>query len=127
MRTGRGTALHRRSSSGRARCSGCWFRPSAENIAAHRWRAFGRPDSKEAFGALSNRLVQSGVGVHALGLARHYVAEVLEALTLPSGNGFEHVDGPDGLGEAMGGVMAHLFGEVAHDATVRVCRRALQL
>ncbi|MBS1152327.1 MAG: Von Willebrand factor type domain protein [Myxococcaceae bacterium] len=78
------------------------------------------PDTQEAFDSLGLRVSQEGVSVHALGLARHYVAEVLQALTLPSGNAYEHVDGPDGLGEAMGAVISHLFGEVAHGATVRV-------
>jgi len=78
------------------------------------------PDTQGAFDALGLRVSQEGVSVHALGLARHYVAEVLQALTLPSGNAYEHVDGPDGLGEAMGAVIAHLFGEVAQGSTVRV-------
>ena len=78
------------------------------------------PDTQEAFDSLGLKVSQEGVSVHALGLARHYVAEVLQALTLPSGNAFEHVDGPDGLSEAMGAVISHLFGEVAHGANVRV-------
>ncbi len=78
------------------------------------------PDTQDAFDSLGLRVSQEGVSVHALGLARHYVAEVLQALTLPSGNAYEHVDGPDGLGEAMGAVISHLFGEVAHGSTVRV-------
>jgi Ca-activated chloride channel family protein len=63
--------------------------------------------------------------VHALGLASHYVAEVLEALTKPSGNAFEHVDGPEGLNEALGGLVSHLFGQVATEAAVRVQPRGL--
>jgi Ca-activated chloride channel family protein len=78
------------------------------------------PDSQEAFDHLGLKLSQDGVGMHALGLAKHYVAEILDALTQPSGNAFEHVDGPEGLGEAMGGLVAHLFGQVATAATVRV-------
>ena len=78
------------------------------------------PDTQDAFDSLGLRLSQDGISVHALGLARHYVAEILAALTLPSGNAFEHVDGPEGLVEAMGAVISHLFGEVAHGATVRV-------
>ncbi len=77
-------------------------------------------ETVEAFEALGQRLSRENISVHALGLARHYVAEILEALTTPSGNAFEHVDGPEGLAEAMGGVVAHLFGEVASDAEVRV-------
>ena len=78
------------------------------------------PDTQEAFDELGERFAREHVAVHALGLAKHYVAEVLQALTQPSGNAFEHVDGPEGLGEAMGGVLAHLFGEVASEASVRV-------
>ncbi|MHB8877901.1 MAG: vWA domain-containing protein [Myxococcaceae bacterium] len=77
-------------------------------------------DHESAFDSLGVKIAQSGTSVHALGLARHYVAEILSALTLPSGNAFEHVDGPDGLPVAMGAVFAHLFGEVASAAAVRV-------
>ncbi len=78
------------------------------------------PDSQDAFDELGLRLARNNISVHALGLARHYVAEILHALTQPSGNAFEHVDGPEGLSEAMGALMAHLFGQVATDATVRL-------
>lgn len=78
------------------------------------------PDSEDSFDELGLRLARENISVHALGLARHYVAEILHALTQPSGNAFEHVDGPEGLSEAMGAVMSHLFGQVATDATVRL-------
>jgi Ca-activated chloride channel family protein len=78
------------------------------------------PDAEEAFVSLGHKVSQAGVSVHALGLAKHYVAEVLDALTRPSGNAYEHVDGPEGLNEALGGLIARLFGEVATLATVRV-------
>lgn len=78
------------------------------------------PDTQEAFDQLGARLAKEGVAVHALGLAKHYVAEVLSALTQPTGNAFEHVDGPEGLGEAMGGLIAHLFGQCATQTSVRV-------
>jgi Ca-activated chloride channel family protein len=78
------------------------------------------PDSQDAFDELGLRLSRDNISVHALGLARHYVAEILAALTQPSGNAFEHVDGPEGLSEAMGAVMSHLFGQVATDALVRL-------
>jgi Ca-activated chloride channel family protein len=78
------------------------------------------PDSLDAFEELGQRLANERVSVHALGLAKHYVAEVLEALTQPSGNAFEHVDGPEGLSEAMGAIVAHLFDQVASEASVRV-------
>ncbi|MFZ5446209.1 MAG: vWA domain-containing protein [Myxococcota bacterium] len=78
------------------------------------------PDTQDAFDELGERLAREKISVHALGLAKHYVAEVLEALTRPSGNAFEHVDGPEGLGEAMGGLMAHLYGQVSSEASIRV-------
>lgn len=78
------------------------------------------PDTQDAFDELGMRLARQNIGAHALGLARHYVAEVLEALTRPSGNGFEHVDGPEGLSEAMGAIVSHLFGQVASEVQVRV-------
>lgn len=78
------------------------------------------PDQEKDFDELGTRLARQGVSVHTLGLARHYVAEILNAVSLPSGNAFEHVDGPDGLSVAMGAVFARLFGEVASQATVRV-------
>jgi Ca-activated chloride channel homolog len=78
------------------------------------------PDTQDAFDELGLRLARLNVAVHALGLARHYVAEVLEALTRPSGNGFEHVDGPEGLTEAMGAIVSTLFGQVATEVQVRV-------
>lgn len=77
-------------------------------------------DTQDAFDALGQRLAGEGISVHALGLARHYVAEILAALCLPSGNAFEHVDGPEGLSEAMGSVASRLYGEVAHGASLRV-------
>jgi len=82
------------------------------------------PDSEAAFESLGLKVAQAGTSVHALGLARHYVAEILSGLTMPSGNAFEHVDGPDGLSVAMGAVFAHLFGEVASGALVRVTPRS---
>lgn len=78
------------------------------------------PDTQDAFEELGQRLAHEKVSVHALGLAKHYVAEVLEALTQPSGNAFEHVDGPEGLQEAMGAIVSHLFDQVASEASVRV-------
>lgn len=78
------------------------------------------PESVDLFEEQGHRLAKAHVSVHALGLARHYVAEILEGLTAPSGNAFEHVDGPEGLSEAMGAVVAHLFGQVATEAEVRV-------
>ncbi|GMU58606.1 MAG: hypothetical protein AMXMBFR34_03690 [Myxococcaceae bacterium] len=78
------------------------------------------PDAPEAFEELGHELAKANISVHALGLAKHYVAEVLDGLTLPSGNAFEHVDGPEGLSEAMGGLCARLFGHAASEVAVRV-------
>lgn len=78
------------------------------------------PDNPEAFEELGHELVKANVSVHALGLAKHYVAEILQGLTQPSGNAFEHVDGPEGLSEAMGGLVARLFGLSATEVALRV-------
>ncbi|HLL53480.1 MAG TPA: VWA domain-containing protein [Myxococcaceae bacterium] len=77
-------------------------------------------ESEVSFQDLGQKVARSGVGVHALGLGRHYLPEILAALTLPSENAFEHVDGPDGLPVAMGAVFALLFGEVVSSAQVLV-------
>lgn len=77
-------------------------------------------ESEHSFQELGQRAAQSGVSVHALGLGRHYLPEILTALTLPSENAFEHVDGPDGLPVAMGQVFGLLFGEVAQATSVQI-------
>lgn len=74
------------------------------------------PEAEAAFQDLGKRVAQSNVAISALGLGRHYLPEILTALTLPSENGFEHVDGPDGLPVAMGAIFSLLFGEVATGA-----------
>lgn len=78
------------------------------------------PDTLQAFEDLGRDLAAAGVSVHALGLARHYLVEVLEAITRTSGNAFEHVDGPEGLPVAMGGLCARLFGNAAGEVSLRV-------
>lgn len=77
-------------------------------------------ESEASFSDLGQRVAHLGVSVHALGVGRHYVSEILGALTVPSENAYEHVDGPDGLPVAMGAVFALLFGEVAQGTAVRV-------
>ncbi|MCP3063115.1 VWA domain-containing protein [Myxococcus sp. K38C18041901] len=72
------------------------------------------------FKTLGARVVESGVALHALGLGRHYLPDILEALTGPSGTGFVHVDDPEGLPDAVGSLSAELFGEVGSDARVYV-------
>ncbi|AGC41642.1 von Willebrand factor type A domain-containing protein [Myxococcus stipitatus DSM 14675] len=78
------------------------------------------PSHVSDFKTLGARIVESGVSVHALGLGRHYLPGILEALTGPSGTGHRHVDGPEGLTPAMGSLAAELFGEVASEARVYV-------
>lgn len=77
-------------------------------------------ESENAFQDLGQRVAQSGVAVHALGLGRHYLPEILTALTLPSENAFDHVDGPDGLPVAMGQIFGLIYGEVAQATRVQV-------
>lgn len=72
------------------------------------------------FRALGSRVAESGVGLHALGLGRHYLPEMLEALTGPSGTGFTHVDDAEGLPTAIAEAAAELFGEVGSEARVHV-------
>lgn len=77
-------------------------------------------ESETSFQDLGQRVAHSGVSVHALGLGRHYLPEILTALTLPSENAFDHVDGPDGLPVAMGQIFGLIFGEVAQATSVQV-------
>ncbi|XXF78456.1 VWA domain-containing protein [Myxococcaceae bacterium GXIMD 01537] len=72
------------------------------------------------FRQLGSRVAESGVVLHALGLGRHYLPEILEALTGPSGTGFSHVDDAEGLPTSVAEAAAELFGEVASDARVHV-------
>ncbi|RJS20262.1 VWA domain-containing protein [Corallococcus sp. H22C18031201] len=72
------------------------------------------------FRALGGKVAESGVSLQALGLGRHYLPEILEALTGPSGTGFTHVDDAEGLPLAVDVVGADLFGEVVSDARVYV-------
>ncbi|NTX10206.1 VWA domain-containing protein [Myxococcus sp. CA051A] len=78
------------------------------------------PSQLSDFKTLGARVVESGVVLHALGLGRHYLPDILEALTGPSGTGFVHVDDPEGLPLAVGTMSAELFGEVGSDARVYV-------
>jgi Ca-activated chloride channel family protein len=78
------------------------------------------PEESAVFDVLGKKIAESGTRVFALGLGAHYVSEILQGVTSPSGNGFEHVDGPEGLPVALGGVFALLFGEVAAGVSVRV-------
>ncbi|NPC49427.1 VWA domain-containing protein [Corallococcus sp. AB032C] len=78
------------------------------------------PTALGEFKVLGQRVHDSGVALHALGLGKHYLPEILEALTGPSGTGFTHVDDAEGLPLAVGALGAELFGEVVADARVYV-------
>jgi Ca-activated chloride channel family protein len=78
------------------------------------------PSQLAEFKTLGARVAESGVMLHALGLGRHYLPDILEALTSPSGTGFVHVDDAEGLPMAVGQLGAELFGEVVSDARVYV-------
>lgn len=85
------------------------------------------PDLVEDFRNLGHQVVGDGVTVHALGLGRHYLPEMLQAFVQPSGNGFGHVDDPGGLPGAMGALLSELFGEVATEATIDVVPSGFQM
>jgi Ca-activated chloride channel family protein len=78
------------------------------------------PEAPRAFRLLAEQVVWSGVEVHALGLGAHYVAQILEALTLPGGRGYHHVDGPADLSFAMGQVLGQLVGCAARGVSLQV-------
>ncbi len=78
------------------------------------------PSQLAEFKTLGAHVAESGVMLHALGLGRHYLPDILEALTRPSGTGFVHVDDAEGLPMAVGQLGAELFGEVVSDARVSV-------
>jgi Ca-activated chloride channel family protein len=78
------------------------------------------PATVENFQRLGASLAQKGVAVHALGVADHYVADVLQGLTGPSGNAFLHVSDPAGVGVAMGSIFSAIRGEVATDVRLRI-------
>ncbi len=78
------------------------------------------PSQLSEFKSQGARVAESGVMLHALGLGRHYLPDILEALTHASGTGFVHVDDPEGLPMAVGQLGAELFGEVVADARVHV-------
>jgi Ca-activated chloride channel family protein len=119
--TGRGTALHQALDAGAKALTRLLVPGRKPKLLLH---TDGEPsvghESEASFQDLGQRVAQMGVSVHALGLGRHYVPEILAAMTLPSENGYEHVDGPDGLPVAMGAVFGLLFGEVAQGTAVRV-------
>ena len=78
------------------------------------------PRALADFRLLGSKVAESGVSLHALGLGRHYLPEILEALTGPSGTGFTHVDDAESLPVAAAALVPELFGEVGSDARVYV-------
>ena len=78
------------------------------------------PKAVENFQRLGQTLAEKGLSVHALGVSDHYVADILQALSGPSGNAFVHVSDPAGVGVAIGTIFSALRGEVAMDAKIRI-------
>jgi Ca-activated chloride channel homolog len=78
------------------------------------------PNSLADFRQLGAKVAESGVTLHALGLGRHYLPEILEALTSPSGTGFSHADDAEALPTTVASIVTELFGEVASEARIHV-------
>ncbi|MBN1204011.1 MAG: VWA domain-containing protein [Myxococcaceae bacterium] len=72
------------------------------------------------FRSLGSKVAESGLTLHALGLGRHYMPEILEALTGPSGTGFSHADDAEVLPTVVAGIVTELFGEVASESRIHV-------
>jgi Ca-activated chloride channel family protein len=121
LQAGEGTALHEAVESGAAAVRRL-FVPGARPkllVLTDGEPSVG-PRSLAEFRALGSKMAESGITVHALGLGRHYLPEILEALTGPSGTGFTHVDDAEGLAVALAALVAELFGEVGTDARVHI-------
>ncbi|WNG43194.1 VWA domain-containing protein [Archangium minus] len=121
LQAGEGTALHEAVESGAAAVRRL-FIPGArpKMLVLTDGEPSVGPRSLADFRALGSKVAESGITVHALGLGRHYLPEILEALTGPSGTGFTHVDDAEGLPVAAAGLVAELFGEVGTEARVHV-------
>ncbi|MDY7226329.1 vWA domain-containing protein [Hyalangium rubrum] len=78
------------------------------------------PNAIVDFRQLGSKVAESGVSLHALGLGRHYMPEILEALTGPSGTGFTHADDAEALPTTVASMVTELFGEVASEARIHV-------
>ena len=121
LRAGQGTALHEAVESGAAEVRRLFVPGARPKMLV---LTDGEPSvGKRAlpdFRALGAQVAESGIALHALGLGRHYLPEILEALTGPSGTGFTHVDDAEGLSMAASGLMAELFGEVGTGARLSV-------
>lgn len=121
LRSGEGTALHEAAESGAAAVRRLFIPGARPKVLL---LTDGEPSvGKRAladFRTLGTQVAESGITVHALGLGRHYLPEILEALTSPSGTGFTHVDDPEGLPLAAAALVAELFGEVGTGARLFV-------
>jgi Ca-activated chloride channel family protein len=121
LRAGEGTALHEAVESGAAAVRRL-FIPGARPkmmVLTDGEPSVG-PRSLADFRTLGSKVAESGMTLHALGLGRHYLPEILEALTGPSGTGFTHVDDAEGLPVAAAALVSELFGEVGTDARLYV-------
>jgi Ca-activated chloride channel homolog len=78
------------------------------------------PNAVADFKTLGAKVADSSVTLHALGLGRHYIPEILEALSAPSGTGFAHADDAEALPTTVAAMVTELFGEVASDARIHV-------
>jgi Ca-activated chloride channel family protein len=72
------------------------------------------------FRQIGSKVSEAGITLHALGLGRHYMPEVLESLTASSGTGFTHADDAEALPTTVAAMVTELFGEVASDARIHV-------
>ncbi|WP_434384644.1 vWA domain-containing protein [Melittangium boletus] len=113
MKTGSGTALHEAVETSAAAMRRL-FVPGArpKMLVLTDGEPSVGPRALADFRTLGSQVAESGISVHALGLGRHYLPEILEALTGPSGTGFTHVDDAEGLPLATAALVAELFGEV---------------
>ena len=113
MKTGQGTALHEAVESSAAAMRRL-FVPGArpKMLVLTDGEPSVGPRALAEFRTLGSQVAESGISLHALGLGRHYLPEILEALTGPSGTGFTHVDDAEGLPLAAAALVAELFGEV---------------
>lgn len=121
LQAGEGTALHEAVESGAAAVRRL-FIPGArpKMLMLTDGEPSVGPRSLADFRTLGARVAESGITLHALGLGRHYLPEILEALTGPAGTGFTHVDDAEGLPVAAAALVAELFGEVGTDARLYV-------
>jgi Ca-activated chloride channel homolog len=121
LRVGAGTALHEAVESGAAAVRRL-FVPGARPkllVLTDGEPSVG-PRAPADFRQLGARVAESGLALHALGLGRHYLPEILEALTGPSGTSFTHVDDAEGLQVAIASLVPELLGEVGADARLHV-------